>query len=238
MIKTKKFMNDIKEVVKSCGPLVEWEDYARDPDYYYNVSCGESHDGFRNFTDGFVYHEVPYFPRRDVYLKFNGFDEESKKNAINVQKVLDKLEDTDESVKLYYRWELDEKLKADFENEDALSKWYKNYEDTDCGDKFYDLYHEIQEFCDNYYEDTPAFIGIAVRVYDKNHSCHVESFFNDDLEYGRESVGAWAGRNIIGQPYGKQVIYFKDFKWKRKSDLLEQLKGYAEKAYKSLGITL
>ena len=266
MIKSKCFMDSVKEIVKNCGPLSDWEEYADDDDLEQHISVngGESYDGFINFTDGFVDRCVPYVPRQDEHLTFKGFDKESRKNASEVQKVLDNLEDTDSMVKDYFDWNLKNEDDNSFESADDLLEWYNNYEphqvhyhqlglfnggkpvETVISDpKLDELYDDITEFCDDYFTESNAFIGITVRLYDtdnwrntdkKSHQCVIESYFNDDLSYGRESVGAWAGKNCIGNYFGKQVIYSSEFTWNNQKDLLEKLNRRIGKAYSSLGL--
>ena len=266
MIKSKSFMDDVKDIVKNCGPLAqfeEWDDDDSDLDSHISVSGGESYDGFINFTDGFVDRCLPYVPNNDEHLTFKGFNKETRKNAENVQKVLDALESTDGMVKDYW-YELDDDLKAKFEDGDSLLEWYAAYEPRQYHEeqldlfsgkpcktyttdpKLDELYDNIQEYCDDYYSETCAFVGITVRLYDTDnyrntskdhkHQCVIESYFNDDLSYGRESVGAWAGKNIIGNYFGKQVIYSSEFEWTKKSDLLAKLNRRIGKAYESLGM--
>lgn len=264
-IKSKDFMNDVKKIVRDCGPLVEWESWSEDEelDYHISVSGGESYDGFINFTDGFVDRCVPYVPLRDEHLTFKGFNKATRKNAAEVQKVLDNLENTDGMVINYFDWNLEDEFKSNFESGEKLLEWYNNYNPREShyeqlglfnggepvrtvitDPKLDELYDNIQEFCDNYYSDSNAFVGITVRLYDtdnwRNNSnrktCIIESYFNDDLSYGRESVGAWAGKNIIGNYFGKQVIYSSEFEWNNKKDLLAKLNRRIGKAYDSLGL--
>lgn len=260
--KTKNFMESIKEIVRDCGPLAEWESWGDidELDYRISVNGGESYDGFLNFTDGFVDRCVPYVPLRDEHLTFKGFNKKTRKNAENVQKVLDWLEDTDSMVKDYFDWDLKDEFKDIFESGDKLLEWYKGYiprqphteqlgliNDTVIATASLDeLYESIQEFCDDYYSESNAFVGITVRLYDtdnyrntsKNgkHQCVIESYFNDDLSYGRESVGNWAGKNIIGKNFGKQVIYSSEFEWTSRKDLMQKLNRRIGKAYESLGV--
>lgn len=268
--KSKDFMNEIKNIVRDCGPLAEWESWEEPSELENRISVngGESYDGFINFTDGFVDRCVPYIPLSDEHLTFKGVDKASTKNAKEVQKVLDYLENTDRIVEDYFDWNLDEKFKTEgevfFKNGKELVAWYNNYiprqshfeqlglfnggkpvETIITDPELDELYDTIQEYCDNYYTEANAFVGITVRLYDADNwrngsekgskQCVIESYFNDDLTYGRESVGSWAGKNVIGNSFGKQVIYSSEFDWKNLTDLKQKLNRRITKAYTCLG---
>lgn len=263
-IKSKNFMNSIKAIVRDCGPLVEWESWSEpdELDSHISVNGGESYDGFINFTDGFINRCVPYVPLRDEHLTFKGFNKATRKNAKDVQKVLDYLENTDSIVENYFDWNLEDDFKSTFENGKKLTEWYNSYiprqshyeqlglfnggkpvETVITDPKLDKLYFDIQDFCDDYYSEACAFVGITVRLYDTDNwrnntdkkTCIIESYFNDDLSYGRESVGNWAGKNCIGKHFGKQVIYSSEFTWNNKKDLVAKLNRRIGKAYDSLG---
>lgn len=204
------------------------------------VSDGKSYDGFINHTDGFVYRQAYYTPRRDNPLTFKGFDSESEKRANEVQELHDSYVcNTDNSTDSYW---YDNIRGTDNENRWTDSKdfveWYNNFDfNADNSDDDESLYYEVQEYNDDWFSESPAFVGVAVRLYDPdNHRsgndeksvCVVESFFNDDFGYGRESSG-W------GKYKHKHCIYQQEFDYDGLKDLQSQLAEHLPKAFESIG---
>lgn len=265
MQKSKNFMEEVADIIRHGGHLHQFEE---DCDMHVEVNGGESWDGFINFTDGYVDKHTSYVPIMDEHLTFKGFNKKTRHNAMNVQKVLDCLEGTDGMVCDFYDWNLDKdeyaEVKDKFNSREEFVNWYNDYvpnqyhykqlslfDGKPCATRITDpkldkLYDDIQEFCSNYYTDSPAFIGVCCRLYDSDNRrndnkdgknlCVIESYFNDDLSYGRESVGAWAGTNCIGNHFGKQVIYTDEFAWNNLGDLKRKLSTRVKKAYESLGV--
>lgn len=250
MIKNEDFMKGIAELFdeRGFGDLC-----ALEPD----VSDGSSYDGFVNFTDGFVDCKAEYVPFRDEPLVFKGFTEEQKKNAENAQKCHDCFMDEDDLLTSYYKDNRDDL--SDKWNQDEFIEWWHRYipeeghwEQLDlftgesCFTKTSDpkldeIYFNTQEYIDCYYNDSPAFVGVSCRLYDEDNShtgykmCRLISYFNDDLSYGRECVGSWAGKSADGKPIGNHCVYEEEFDWNDYEDLISKLREKLPLAYETLG---
>ena len=112
------------------------------------------------------------------------------------------------------------------------------------------LWEDFDEFDHDYYLETPAFIGVALKLYDNDnyhndlgngkHLARLESYFNDDLSYGRERVGGWARMmgmtSADGSDLGNHYIYLDEFSYDTFDELKSKLKEKVGKAYDSLGL--
>ena len=172
------------------------------PEYagFYEVEThdGSSYDGFISSCDGWVEATVPVYPSPfgDSHIWVNND---------NCKKILESLEDKGSILKEIYYYEYKDRFAT-------LEEFYEAYMNAASGES------EDQELLDNvddklmtWYDESPAFITVRLLL-NGNHAT-LSSFFNDDLGYGREVVGYWAGKNVIGELYGDHVIeeYETDF---------------------------
>jgi len=263
MIKEMNAMEELKDIMLD-GDKFENNDFYPNV----NVSDGSSYDGFINFTDGFVTISANYTPHWDSDLTFKGGNNEEQKNrAKNAQLILDNL--LSPALNDFYDWNIkgkdDNEWFKEFPTFDDFKKWYDKYTPYqndptpslfDENEKFaldpkHDkLWDEFNEFDHDYYSDTPAFIGVQLKLYDNDnrrndlgngkHLARLESYFNDDLSYGRESVGSWARLmgmvSADGSDIGNHYIYLDEFGYDTFDELKNKLKEKIGKAYDSLGL--
>lgn len=263
MIKEMNAMEELKDIMLD-GDKFENNDFYPNVD----VSDGSSYDGFINFTDGFVTVSANYTPHWDSDLTFKGGDNEEQKNrAKNAQLILDNL--LSPALNDFYDWNIkgkdDNEWFKEFPTFDDFKKWYDNYTpyQNDPTPSLFDktekfaldpkhdkLWDEFNEFDHDYYSDTPAFIGVQLKLYDNDnrrndlgngkHLARLESYFNDDLSYGRESVGSWARLmgmvSADGSDIGNHYIYLDEFGYDTFDELKNKLKEKIGKAYDSLGL--
>lgn len=262
MVKTQNFMEQIKDIVICDNRLDNGDLWPYEPD----VSDGSSYDGFINFTDGFVDYKAPYTPKKDCCLSFNGGRSKAQKErAKNAQIILDNMLAYNFRDFFDYHIEIEDgdchKFAAEFETSKDFETWFNAYipYQKDPTPDLFDgkhypldpehdkLYEYFLEEDDEEYSDIPAFCGVCVKLYDEDnyHGDHkrmarVESYFNDDLGYGRVRVGGWARLMGIvsadGSDRGNHYIYLKEFEYKTFGELKRKLKGYVDKAYCSLGL--
>lgn len=264
MIKEMNAMEELKDIMLD-GDKFENNDFYPNV----NVSDGSSYDGFINFTDGFVTISANYTPHWDSELTFkDGGNEEQKNRAKNAQLILDNL--LSPALYDFYDWNIkgkDENAEwlEEFPTFDEFKNWYDNYTPYqidptpslfDKNEKFtldpkHDkLWDEFNDFDHDYYADTPAFIGVQLKLYDNDnyrndlgngkHLARLESYFNDDLSYGRESIGSWARlmgmTSADGSDIGNHYIYLDEFAYETFDELKDKLKEKIGKAYDSLGL--
>ena len=263
MVKEMNAMEELKDIMLA-------DDRFGDNDFYAStdVSDGSSYDGFINFTDGFVDVKCSYTPHMDSELTFRGGDsEEQKTRAKNAQLILDNL--LSPALYDYYDWNIkgkdDNEWFKEFPTFDQFKEWYDNYTPylTDNNPTLFDdlgetkvdpkhdkLWEDFDEFDHDYYLETPAFIGVALKLYDNDnyhndlgngkHLARLESYFNDDLSYGRERVGGWARMmgmtSADGSDLGNHYIYLDEFSYDTFDELKSKLKEKVGKAYDSLGL--
>lgn len=160
------------------------------PEYagFYKVEThdGSSYDGFISFCDGWVEATAPVYPRPIGDSAVWMSDE-------SCTKILEALEDTDPILEDIY--EYNEQYQTRYATVEDFKEAYYNQEMDD--------FEEIDETVYSWYEE-PAFI--KVRLLLNGNVAELGAYFNDDLGYGRESVGSWAGKNVIGEPYGDHTI--------------------------------
>ena len=264
MIKEMNAMEELKDIMLN-GDKFENNDFYPNV----NVSDGSSYDGFINFTDGFVTISANYTPHWDSELTFkDGGNEEQKNRAKNAQLILDNL--LSPALYDFYDWNIkgkDENAEwlEEFPTFDDFKNWYDSYEPNKVdptpslfegmGTFYVDpkhdkLYEEFSDFDHDYYADTPAFIGVQLKLYDNDnyrndlkngkHLARLESYFNDDLGYGREHIGSWARlmgmTSADGSDIGNHYIYLEEFAYDTFDELKGKLKEKIGKAYDSLGL--
>lgn len=263
MIKEMNAMEELKDIMLN-GDKFENNDFYPNVD----VSDGSSYDGFINFTDGFVTVSANYTPHMDSELTFNGGDNEEQKNrAKNAQLILDEM--LSPALYDFYDWNIkgkdDNEWFKEFPTFDEFKDWYDNYTPYqkdpnpslfDENEKFAldpkhdELWDEFNDFDHDYYLETPAFIGVQLKLYDNDnyrndlgngkHLARLESYFNDDLSYGRESIGSWARlmgmTSADGSDIGNHYIYLEEFGYDTFDELKSKLKEKIGKCYDSLGL--
>lgn len=262
-LKSDDFMNELVDIVTDDKRLEYNDLFAFEPD----VSNGSSYDGFINFTDGFIDYKAQYIPKRDCCVSFNGGKNKAQqKRAANAQKILDSLcsynfDDFFEYQICNERFDA-HNFKDEFETVDDFKNWFENYQPYEVDptpslftgkNSFYldpnhdRLYEQFLEYDDEEYQDSPAFVGICVKLYDEENRhgdnwrmARVESYFNDDLSYGREHVGGWARlmgmTSADGSDIGNHYIYLSEFQYTTLNDLKKKLSPRIQKAYHSLGL--
>lgn len=259
MIKDNSVMDELKEIM-------ECDDKFGDEGLCYNtdVSDGSSYEGFINFTDGFVDVKAYYYVRNNELTFKKEGSEGQKERAENAQKILDNLMEPDYS-SFYKDYILGSEWESEFDSLDAFIDWYNNYNPYekdptpslfeeglhyDLDPKHDKLWDKFNDYDMDYYENTPAFIGVALKLYDNDnsrndlnngkHLARLESYLNDDLGYGRDRVGGWARQlgmvSADGSDIGNHVIYLNEFAYDTVDELKEKLKVYVNDAYKSLGL--
>lgn len=241
-------MEELKDIMLN-------DDKFENNDFYPNVdvSDGSSYDGFINFTDGFVTVSASYTPHMDSELTFKGGDNEEQKNrAKNAQLILDEMLSPD--LYDFYDWNIkgkdDNEWLKEFPTFDEFKDWYDNYTPYQKDPKHDELWDEFNGFDHDYYLETPAFIGVQLKLYDNDnyrndlgngkHLARLESYFNDDLSYGRESIGSWARlmgmTSADGSDIGNHYIYLEEFGYDTFDELKSKLKEKIGKCYDSLGL--
>lgn len=263
MIKEMNAMEELKDIMLDDNRFENNDFYPRA-----NVSDGSSYDGFINFTDGFIDVKCDYTPHWDSELTFKGGDNEEQKNrAKNAQLILDNL--LSPSLCDFYDWNIkgedDSEWLKEFPTFEDFKNWYDTYtpyqvdptpslfdefEKFALDPKHDSLWDEFNEFDHNYYSESPAFIGVQLKLYDNDnrrndlgngkHLARLESYFNDDLSYGRECVGSWARlmgmTSADGSDIGNHYIYLDEFDYDTFDELKSKLKEKIGKCYNSLGI--
>lgn len=262
MIKEMNAMEELKEIMLDNDRFGENDFYART-----DVSDGSSYDGFLNFTDGFVTVMCDYTPHWDSELTFkDGGNEEQKIRAKNAQLILDDL--LSPALKDFYDWNIkdkDSEWLEEFPTFEEFKDWYDNYTPYQndptpslfeefgkfaLDPKHDSLWDEFNDFDHDFYSESPAFIGVALKLYDNDnyrndlkngkHLARLESYFNDDLSYGRERVGSWARTmgmvSADGSDIGNHYIYLDEFAYETFDELKSKLKEKIGKAYDSLGL--
>jgi len=183
------------EVFVKIKDMFEDEISSRGLTYYFGEEVethdGSSYSGFISFCDGWVEAVAavvlnPFSPGSTVWMK----DEKCKK-------ILESLEDSEGILKEIYESEYKDKF-ATFEEFDEA------YLDSAHGESDAVDYEKVDEELMDWYAEAPAFI--KVRLLLNGNTAKLSAFFNDDLSYGRESVGSWAGKNSVGEPFGDHVI--------------------------------
>lgn len=263
MLKEMDAMKELESIMLANGRFEDNDFYATT-----DVSDGSSYDGFLNFTDGFVDVKCNYVPHWDSELTFKGGDNsEQETRAKNAQVILDNL--LEPALKDFYDWNIKDNNESDWFDEfptfDDFANWYNTYEPFK-DDPTYPLFKELgklkldpkhdklwedfDEFDHDFYSESPAFIGVALKLYDNDnyrndlkngkHLARLESYFNDDLSYGRERVGGWARKMGIisadGSDVGNHYIYLDEFAYDTFDELKEKLTEKVGKAYDSLGL--
>ena len=250
-VKSKEFMDELVDILVSnvyfdseVGLL------ALEPE----VSNGESYSGFINFTDGFADYKAAWRAANEdpsYQPHFSNVPPEA-------QKVIDEILDFDAIYNEIFKDYLDEindmlpETAKPFKNAKEAVKFWSEYDPNEESDQydlfggrtksgeranldlFYDkLREKIWEWFDSYYDGREPFLGVRFLLHDgedgKPNTCTVQSYVCDDLGYGRESVGKWAG-NI-----GNHYIYDKEFKWTDLEDLKRQLEKHVRAAAATIG---
>lgn len=240
-IKNEDLMNELKSIIEDNH---RFEDSDLFP-FESEVSDGSSSDNFTNFTDGYVDVSAYFFPGRDTIYPQGDGDPEQQKRADNVDKIIKNLENIDDdAIELFYEKNSDDgKFTDEFESLDSFKDWYKNYEYGSSDKKYDDLADDVREEMYDYYSDSPAYVGVRALIYDSKDSGGVvtlQSYFNDDLSYKRESVGGWAKMQGFqsgdGSNIGNHYIYDKEFEWHNLDELKQILEDNIDAAYSSLGL--
>lgn len=257
----KKMMTENDYVFEDCDSL--YLNSCNELLGYISVSDGSSYDGFWNFTDGFLEQCFYFDPIRYgsfTGFRFEGTNPKSKKRAEFMNKYLDELCKPDSALSSYWYDHIrNTKLQKRWEKEEDFISWYKDFipgeshflqiglftdkpVETKLHEKDDELFDDIQQnYVDNWFSESPAFIKITVILYDESNyrsgherRCKVYSSFNDDFGYGRESVGSWAGKGWTGEGIGDHAIYYSNFKWTTPKDLYKKIRSRLEKAYKTI----
>lgn len=233
---TNRFMDELEEIVCSSGSFGDLSVVGGDWDKCSSKSNGESYDGFINFTEGFLVREAYWTPILDEELYFVGVDAASAANAKKVQKIADALSNEDFVLEEFFAENI----------QDENSDWYGFVDSVDELKEYYynsnnqtdSTWIDIDDYLRSWFDETPAFVGVSVLLHEKNghKTCEVLSYLNDDLGYGRENVGDWAGKNIIDENYGNHYIYENEFEWQDEEDLKNKLPSEMEKAYATLNL--
>jgi len=258
MIKEKSFMDEITKIVTDDRRFYNADLFDYDPD----ISDGSSYDGFINYTDGFVDYKAEICPKLDN-ITFYAKDEPTKSRAEKAQLIFDTL--CEPNFRDFYEWNIKsgqfDKFNDEFTDWGEFQDWYEKYipyqldgtPDLFDGkqhpmypeyDNLYDTFNEIDS---EEYTDTPAYIGITLKLYDEDNvrsngkrMARLESYLNDDVGYGREYVGAWVRQmgmvSADGTDIGNHIIYLDEFEYSTKEDLIEKLKNKIQDAYASLGV--
>lgn len=257
--KSKEFMKELVAIVEEESPFMGDNFIDVETDF----NGGESWSGFINFTDGTINRRAIWEPGTYSNLHLKGVDAVSSKNAMKVQKLVDNLESEDSKIESYFEDNLDKvndmlpETAKPFKTSEAAFKWYMDFDPNEESDQydifggtshsgerknlevFYEeLNDDINEYIQEFYGESPAFVGILVTLDDDKEEgkvCRVESYVNDDLNYGREAVGAWAGKNVIGEGLGNHYIYDQSFTWKNLSDLKRNLAKHVALAAETIG---
>lgn len=262
MIKEKSAMDEIAEIVRCDDRFSSYDLIQLEPD----ISDGSSYDGFINFTDGFVDLKAEYIPKMDEQLWFSEKGSRGqKKRAENAQKIIDNMftynfrDFFDLHLQDAKDWLAD--FQKEFESADDFKKWFEKYDpyEKDPTPDLFDgkhypldrkhdrLYEYFLECDEDEYRESPAFVGVMVKLYDKDNwrgggkrMARVTSYFNDDLSYGREHVGGWARLmgmvSADGSDIGNHEIYISEFQYTTFNDLKKKLRPRIQKAYESLNL--
>lgn len=216
---------------------------------YLSICDGASYDGFISFTDGYL--EISFYcnPKRDFEgtgRRLSGVNPSSHKRAKFLNKIIQEYLDysTENDLKDYYEQHKEE---LEFEEFESFKSWYNTYipYQTTPGlfgnmeyvnHKYDTLIDDVWNYLDSSWDDSTAFEKVRICLYEENgkYTATVKSFFNDDFNYGRERVGAWAGKGRTGEGIGDHIIYGSQFTWKTPSELYRKLKPRIEKAYQTL----
>jgi hypothetical protein len=256
-------MNELLDIVKDDDRLESNDLITLEPD----VSDGSSYDGFINFTDGFIDCKAEYTPKRNEWLRFNGNKNKAQiKRAINAQKIHDHL--CEYNFSDFFDWHIKDEdgdsheFFEEFPTVNDFEKWFNEYKpfekdptpslftnkvEFQIDPKHDELYEYFLECDDEEYSESPAFLGVCLKLYDQENRhgdykrmARVESYFNDDLSYGREHVGGWARlmgmTSADGSDIGNHYIYLSEFQYTTLNDLKRKLKPRIQKAYESLGM--
>lgn len=257
--KSEEFMKELVAIVEEESPFMGDNFIDVETDY----NGGESWSGFINFTDGTIDRRAYWMPGTYSNLRLKGVDAVSSKNATKVQKLVDSLESEDDKIVSFFEDNLDKvndmlpETAKPFKTAEDAFKWYMNFDPNEESDQydifggtshsgerknlevFYEeLNDDINEYIQEFYSESPAFVGILVILDDDKEEgkvCRVQSYVNDDLGYGREAVGAWAGKNVIGEGIGNHYIYDQSFTWKNLSDLKRNLAKHVALAAETIG---
>lgn len=261
MIKNQDFMKELTEIVSCDNRLRANDFFAFEPD----VSDGSSYDGFINFTDGFIDCKAEFTPKWQSVNVYGGKNKAQQKRSRNVQKILDNFNAHNFNDFFDYYLSEDEdfsEFKDEFETVEDFKNWFEKYvpyeKDTTpnlftgkCDlpkDMKHDrLYEKFLEVDNNEYNETPAFLGVCLKLYDEDNRngghkrmARLESYINDDLSYGREHVGSWARlmgmTSADGSDLGNHYVFLSEFQYTTLNDLKKKLKPRVQKAYDSLGL--
>ena len=251
-VKSKEFMDELVEILVS---NVDFDEAVGLIEIEPEVSNGESYSGFINFTDGFADYKAMWRAANEDPSQQPHFSNVPPE----AQKVIDSLTDFDAIYKDIFEDMLDTindmlpETAKPFKSADEVFKFWSEYDPNEESDQ-YDLfggrtksgeranldrfYEELREktweWFDSYYESREPFLGVRFLLHDgdedgKPNTCVVQSYVCDDLGYGRESVGRWAG-NI-----GNHYIYDKTFQWTDFEDLKRQLEKHVRAAAATIG---
>lgn len=207
----KKFENDVFE---KCKSIFEENDYYEGNSWVIDTHDGSSYDGFMSFCEGWVEAIKGLY-----YPSYGGARFENEK----CQKIYENLCDTSYDEQLYYD-----------DNTDGVKELYPNYEDfvnaiTDPqNNDEYSLQEDVDETINRYRYESPAFLKVRLLFNDNTATLGV--YLNDDLSYGRDSVGSWAGKNVIGEPFGNHLNYKESFTFESYDELYEWLDGALKRA--------
>lgn len=191
---------------------------------------GSSYDGFLSTCEGWVEWTAPFDPYRDFAqsgFRFSGVDDSSKLKAVSYNAYLEAMTDEDTLIKEYCE---DYGLPMDFVSEEELLQWWngKRFED---GYENTEVEEEIQRYLDTRWEDYPAFMSVKI-IFHRNVAS-IYCTFNDDLGYGRERVGDWAGSSAIGHS-GDHDIYSAEVTFGSLSELMHKAAKELNKAFACL----
>lgn len=261
-IKSKDFMKQLVEVVEN---NVHYDDdyyHEMEPSVNGGESW-DGFINFTDGTIDYAAEFNPLVLGKRLYV--SGVDAVSNKNAEKVQKLVYDMMDDTGAIKNYFEDCFDKvndmlpETAKPFKSPEDAYEWYINFEPNYSGksdqydlfggtsmsgeeanaERYYEeLNDEVSEYIMDYFSESPAYIGVLVTLHDDREEgkvCNVMSYVNDDYGYGREVVGAWAGKNVIGEGIGNHYIYDQSFTWKNLSDLKRNLAKHVALAAKTIG---
>lgn len=208
IVKVKDDAVHTEDMFKKCLDI--FDDYGYNESESWNIDShdGSSYDGFISFSEGWVEATKSLF-----YEEWRGgwFKDEK------CQKLYESLCDPKYDYETYY--EYTEGLKDKYPTFDDFMDAF--FEDDE-------LKNDVDEYISESHFEIPAFLKVRLLFNDNTATLGV--YLNDDLSYGRERVGAWAGKNIIGEYFGDHTNYKEEFKFENYEQLYEWLPKAIERA--------
>lgn len=193
---------------------------------------GSSYDGFWSHCEGWAEATFYFDPINDFGsqgLRLSGVGRHSKKRAKMLNAVIERMADERRAI---MDWWDEDKLPAGFASVQTLADWWATSRQGDD-----DAFEQVDNYLREYYSETPAFLNVRVLLerHDYGYTAEISSAFNDDLEYGRERVGSWAGTGALGEPLGSHVIWKQVVEFGTEQELLDGIGVYLDAALSCIG---